>query len=111
MVDSLDRVYVADRENQRIQVFDANGRFLAQWPGFEYPQGLFLADDQTIYVGDGSRVVRLDASGHVLGVLGSAGRTSGQFIGLHGLAVGPDGTLFTSELINWRVQKCRPRKR
>lgn len=111
VVDSLDRLYVADRENHRVQVFDSNGGFLAQWPGFEYPQGLFLGADQTIYVGDASRVVRLDASGRVLGILGSYGRASGQFIGLHGLAVGTDGTLFTAELINWRVQKFVPRRR
>jgi DNA-binding beta-propeller fold protein YncE len=107
VIDSLDRVYVADRENHRIQVFDKDGHFITQWGNFELPQGLCLVG-RFLFVGDRTRVVELDLSGRVLGILGSRGKGPGQFMGLHGLAVAPDGTLYTAELINWRVQKFIP---
>ena len=105
IIDSRDRIYVADRENRRIQVFDAGGRFLAQWTGFQNPQGLSLGKDQSLYVGDTSRVVKLDLTGRVIGVFGTKGKGLGEMSGIHGLAVGRDGELFTAELLNWRVQK------
>ena len=107
-IDAQDHVYVADRENGRIQIFDAEGRFLSQWTGFVRPQGLFIDSDQSVYVGDVRRIVKLNVEGQVLGIFGERGRGRGQFIGLHGLAIGPGGELYTAELINWRVQKLMP---
>ena len=40
VIDKNDRVYVGDRENARIQIFDTDGRFLTQWTGIGYPYGL-----------------------------------------------------------------------
>ena len=105
VTDSQDKVYVADRENRRIQVFEPNGRFIAEWTGFIYPQGLCLGSDGSIYVGDVSRIVKLDLTGRVVGIFGAKGKGPGQFAGLHGLAVGRSGEIFTAELLNWRVQK------
>lgn len=45
------RIYVADRRNQRIQVFDQDGNFLAAWPQFGEPSSVFVGTDDTIYVG------------------------------------------------------------
>jgi DNA-binding beta-propeller fold protein YncE len=45
------RIYVADRRNQRIQVFDQDGNFLAAWPQFGEPSSVFVGKDDTIYVG------------------------------------------------------------
>jgi DNA-binding beta-propeller fold protein YncE len=52
-IDSKGRVYVADRGNNRIQIFDQSGRFLRQWTNFGTPWGLFIKGD-TIYVVDGT---------------------------------------------------------
>jgi hypothetical protein len=52
-VDSRGRIYVADRSNNRIQIFDPAGRFLNQWTNFGTPWGLFIKDDR-IYVVDGT---------------------------------------------------------
>ena len=49
-VDAQDRVYVADRENHRIQIFDAQGQFAADWTGFDLPSDLAIGKD-VIYVG------------------------------------------------------------
>ena len=49
-IDAAGQVYIADRENQRIQLFDAEGGFVADWRGFDMPSDLAIGRDQ-IYVG------------------------------------------------------------
>jgi hypothetical protein len=48
---SQGRVYVADRRNNRIQVFDQDGNFIAAWTQFGQPSSVFVGRDDTIYVG------------------------------------------------------------
>jgi sugar lactone lactonase YvrE len=50
---SQNHLYVADRRNQRIQVFDLDGNLLAVWKQFGEPSSVFVAKDDTIYVGSG----------------------------------------------------------
>ncbi len=50
---SQNRLYVADRRNQRIQVFDLEGNVLAVWKQFGEPSSVFVGKDDTIYVGSG----------------------------------------------------------
>jgi 6-bladed beta-propeller/NHL repeat len=50
---SQNRLYVADRRNQRIQVFDQEGHFIAAWKQFGEPSSVFVGKDDTIYVGSG----------------------------------------------------------
>ncbi len=45
------RLYVADRRNQRIQIFDLDGNFIAAWKQFGQPSSVFVSKDDTIYVG------------------------------------------------------------
>jgi peptidylamidoglycolate lyase len=52
-IDSRGRVYVADRSNNRIQIFDGDGKFLNQWTNFGTPWGLYVKGD-LIYVVDGT---------------------------------------------------------
>src|SRR5207237_9160355 len=44
-VDAKRRVYVVDRMNARIQIFDENGKFIEQWPGFVSPTRVLITDD------------------------------------------------------------------
>jgi NHL repeat-containing protein len=48
---SQNRIYVADRKNNRIQVFDRDGNFIAAWHQFGQPSSVFVGHDDTIYVG------------------------------------------------------------
>ena len=48
---SQNRVYVADRRNRRIQVFDQDGNFIVAWRQFGEPSSVFVGKDDTIYVG------------------------------------------------------------
>lgn len=51
-LDSQGRLFVGDRMNGRIQIFDQDGRFLEEWTQFGMVSGIFITDDDTIYVTD-----------------------------------------------------------
>ena len=51
-IDSTGRVFVADRGNNRIQIFDQDGKFLDQWKQFGKPIGIFIDAKDTLYVAD-----------------------------------------------------------
>jgi sugar lactone lactonase YvrE len=50
--DSRGRLFVGDRQNNRIQILDQNGRFIAQWFQFGRPSGIAIDKDDTLYVAD-----------------------------------------------------------
>jgi DNA-binding beta-propeller fold protein YncE len=106
VVDRNDRVLVGDRENRRIQVFDADGKFLTQWTGVGYPYGLFIDGDGHVWMADGGydRIVELDANGNVTGAFGEPGHAPGQFAWAHFLAIGADRKLYVADVLNWRFQ-------
>jgi len=107
LVDRENRLYVADRENYRIQIFDLDGRFLAEWKNIGSPWGLALTLDNHILMSDGynSRVVKLTREGKIVGAFGVHGKLPGQFHYCHQLASAPDGAVYTAEILNWRPQK------
>jgi hypothetical protein len=50
--DSRGRLFVGDRQNNRIQIFDQNGTFIAQWFQFGRPSGIYIDKNDVIYVAD-----------------------------------------------------------
>jgi DNA-binding beta-propeller fold protein YncE len=106
-VDGRGRVFVADRQNSRIQVFDAQGNYQTEWKHLGQPWGLVLAHDGNLFIADGlaNRVVKADLSGNILGTLGGPGKAPGEFLYAHAIAVGPQDEIYVSEILNWRVQK------
>ena len=50
--DSRGRLFVGDRQNNRIQIFDQNGGFIAQWFQFGRPSGMYIDNNDVIYVAD-----------------------------------------------------------
>jgi DNA-binding beta-propeller fold protein YncE len=108
VLDSRGRLYVADRENSRIQIFDQEGKFLGKWTDIGAAWGLaYVARENAIYMADGrnDRVVRLNMEGQVTGTLGSHGKTAGKFHYPHSIAVDSTGAIYVAEIRNWRVQK------
>lgn len=97
---------MGDRENQRIEIFDADGKFLKQWTGIGYPYGLFITPDQHVWMIDGGydRILELDQNGKVLGALGEPGHAPGQFAWGHFMAVSKDGKIYAADVLNWRFQ-------
>jgi len=107
-LDSAGKVYVADRTNQRVQIFDSSGKFLAKWTGIGAPWGLiYSAKENVMYMCDGlnNRVIKLGLDGQVQGVLGSQGRIQGKFDFVHNIALDSEGSIYVVEIKNWRVQK------
>jgi sugar lactone lactonase YvrE len=51
-MDSAGRIFVADRGNGRIAIFDQDGKFLAEWRQFGRPSGIFIDRNDVIYVTD-----------------------------------------------------------
>jgi hypothetical protein len=115
-------VYVADRENHRVQVFDGNGKYETQWNNMHRASGLCMeAGTKTprFYVGEigpdmavnidmpgcGPRVSIYTQKGELLARLGHehAGLATGQFISPHGLAVDSRGDIYVGEVsyTNW----------
>jgi DNA-binding beta-propeller fold protein YncE len=108
VLDKRGRVFVADRSNSRIQVFDAEGRFLAKWTHVGQPWGLaYAAAEDALYMCDGlnNRVVKLSSDGGILGAFGGFGKTPGKLDFAHHIAVDGDGSIYVAEIKNWRVQK------
>jgi DNA-binding beta-propeller fold protein YncE len=105
-VDAGGRVYVGDRENNRIQVCDANGKFLRQFQGFA-PFGLFITPDQDLFIADGraNKVLKLTLEGKVLTSWGTTGAEPGNFRLAHGLTVASDGAVYVTEITGKRIQK------
>lgn len=106
LVDAEDRVLVGDRENNRIQVFDADGKWLASWNGFA-PYGMAFDADGQLFVADGraGQVLLLDEKGKVRKRWGRTGNGVGQFQMPHMLGFNADGDLFVAEVNGRRVQK------
>jgi DNA-binding beta-propeller fold protein YncE len=109
-------VYVADRENHRIQVFDGNGRYETQWNNLHRPSALFMPPGKCplCYVGEcgptmnvnraapnlGPRISIFDHRGKRLAHLGDihGGTGPGQFISPHGIAVDSRGDIYVGEV-------------
>ncbi|GAC1659414.1 MAG: peptidyl-alpha-hydroxyglycine alpha-amidating lyase family protein [Gemmatimonadaceae bacterium] len=124
-LDNDGRVYVADRGNSRVQVFDSTGGFVADWHGplLGRPYGVAVSPDGTIFSVDGGDqptmppdrggVTHLRADGTVLERFGGFGNYDGQFRLAHDVAVAPDGAVYVVDAWGQRVQKftCRSPRR
>jgi DNA-binding beta-propeller fold protein YncE len=107
------RVFVNDRGNRRVQVFDANGKPLDSWSVGRPP-----ADIHLVYM-DGSRMlwafdrasskmIKYDLSGNLQYTWGMWGNAGG-FWGVHGMHVDSEGNFYVAEVDNGGAQKFRPR--
>ncbi|MGE3508870.1 MAG: peptidyl-alpha-hydroxyglycine alpha-amidating lyase family protein [Vicinamibacterales bacterium] len=101
IVDAQSRVYVADRENRRVQIFDVNGRFLKEWRFAGLPCGLYMGKDQQIYLASGfaGQILKLDANGNAIGMMGQPGKGLGEFGEAHFLTLGPNGDIYVADTV------------
>jgi sugar lactone lactonase YvrE len=105
-LDAKGLLWVADRENQRIQIFDDEGKFIREIKYAGLPCG-FDIGDQYIYMVNGfaGQVVRLDLNGKVLAATGKPGKGPGEFGEAHFVAVSPKGDIYVADTVNNAVQK------
>jgi DNA-binding beta-propeller fold protein YncE len=134
-VDPQGNVYVANRGNMRIEVYDSDGKYLRQikiHEPFDYANSMPVIGNKVsmdfkgsagpyspwavcitpgpnpvLYTADTfpGRVYKLSLDGKVLGMLGKAGRQPKEFGWIHAIACPSENTLYVAELLNWRVQK------
>jgi DNA-binding beta-propeller fold protein YncE len=106
-VDRRDRVWVPDRENSRIQVFDADGRVLEEWTDVVRPSDVFIDGDQVVYVSEighvgeaGPRVSLFNIEGRVLTRWGCAARDheTDLFVSPHAITVDSAGDIYVGEV-------------
>jgi DNA-binding beta-propeller fold protein YncE len=134
VTDAQNRIYVADRGNVRIQVFDTSGKLLntikidvpvppnspaaignhpteaspgSMHPGAPWALCITPGPVQYLYVSDGypGRVYKLNLDGKVLGWFGGAGKTLKKFGWIHEIACPAENELYVAEVLNWRAQK------
>ena len=108
------RVFVNDRANHRVQVFDDNGKYLYEWNFGEEPSDihlLYIGADRTLWAYDRgtSKMLKYDLEGHFLYSWGIWGDIPGGFWGVHGFSVDQDGNFYVAEVDSGRVQKFKPR--
>ena len=109
-VDAEGRVYAADRNNGRVQIFDENGAYLDEWP-IRRPNHLWITRDQFLWLSDGAanRFAKFDLDGRLLTYWGTQGTWQGAFNNPHMFSVDSDGNLYVADYGNNRVQKFTPR--
>jgi hypothetical protein len=129
-IDRQNNVYVADRGNRRIQVFDRDGNFQRfillnapydktrhpvlgnpnpNPPDETQPWTICITQGPTQYLftsdQEPGRIYKLTLDGKIVGMLGESGHDVGQFNWVHGLACPSEDVLYVADMNNWRVQK------
>jgi DNA-binding beta-propeller fold protein YncE len=105
-IDGKGLLWVTDRENQRIQIFDADGVFVREIKYAGLPCALDIGS-QYIYMVNGfaGQVLRLDLNGTVLAATGKPGKGVGEFGEAHFITVSPKGDLFVADSVNGTLQR------
>jgi peptidylamidoglycolate lyase len=120
-LDENGRVYVADRENCRIGVFDPEGNFLSEWKNKDFghicsvtydkiTRTFTAVDDATSWFGlkhNGSDILVLDSAGNLLSRFGRSGGYDGPKCWYHDVAVDDSGNIYTGDILGNRIQKFR----
>ncbi len=115
-VDAEGNLYVCDTLNNRIEIFDADGKFISTFgkagdgPGyFARPKGVAIDSDNHIWVADGmqDKVQVFNKEWQLLITFGGHGLLPGMFQGLAGIATDKNNRVFTSEIFPGRVQQFR----
>lgn len=109
-VDPDDRVWVADRNNRRVQIFDTDGNVLEVWDHLGVPWGFAPAKDGNVWMADGTanKIVKLGLDGEILGSFGEGGRSVGKMGWCHYLVEMDDGSLVVAEIVSHRPQRFVP---
>jgi sugar lactone lactonase YvrE len=102
VVDSKNRIIVADAENNRVQVFDQTGRFLEQWNDFiAKPRGaMYITPDDTLYISHvDAEAISVVKNGKVVDVIRNVGGRP------HGMTLDRDGNIYVSFPLSSGVKK------
>jgi DNA-binding beta-propeller fold protein YncE len=102
------KVYVADRQNNRIQIFTPQGEYLDMWTGYDQPCKIYVDKDDVMYIAElGARVSVVDLDGNILARWGGErSHKPGEFWAPHGIWVDSQGDMYVAEVLEGaRLQK------
>jgi DNA-binding beta-propeller fold protein YncE len=107
VVDDKRLVYVADRQNRRVQIFDPDGKYIKEWKYAGLPCGLYIAPNRDMYLVSGfaGQILKLDANGVAVAATGEPGKGLGKFGEAHYLTLGPSGEIFVADTVNATLHK------
>ena len=120
-VDKNGRIYVVDRLNKRVQVFDPNGKHLNTWPNIRFPNHVQVTEPvpgdtstnggQVVWVADNqtTNVMKFDTAGHQLFSWYASGPVPGGFGELHQFSLDSKGNVYTADNLLGRPQKLSPK--
>jgi hypothetical protein len=113
--DAQGNVYVGDRSNRRIQVFDNDGNFKAQYLNVGAPWAICITPGPHQYLyssnsnGTGNfedgEIYKMELDGRIVGKFGKAGKLLKEFGSVHEIDCRKENELYVGEITNWRVQK------
>jgi sugar lactone lactonase YvrE len=105
-IDAKGLLWVMDRENQRIQVFDQGGKYVREMKYAGLPCSVDIGK-QHVYMVNGfaGQVVQMDLSGKVLAALGKPGKGPGEFGEAHFIAVSPKEEIYVADSVNGALVK------
>lgn len=115
-IDAAGLVYVADRDNRRIQVFDTDGTFKTQFRNVGTPWAICITPgpQQVMYVSNSNppnnldydgEILKMTLDGRILGKFGRAGKLLKEFGTVNSIDCRSENELYVGEIGNWRVQK------
>ena len=108
------RVFVNDRDNNRIQIFDENGKYLSEWRINVKPSSLHylhIGEDRKLVTFDRNthKMLKYELDGRLIYSWGTLGDFPGTLWGVHGMSTDQEGNLYVAEVDAGRFQKFRPR--
>jgi DNA-binding beta-propeller fold protein YncE len=110
------RVFVNDRNNGRVQVFDENGKYLDEWSFGPRPTSdvhmFIITSDRFLWAADRgtSKLLKYSLDGKFLYSWGIWGDGPGGFWGVHGMSVDQEGNVYTAAVDSGGAQKFTPRQ-
>jgi sugar lactone lactonase YvrE len=107
VIDAQGLVYVADRENRRVQIFDQHGTYRREWTFKGLPCGLYIdpAGQMHLVTGFSGQILRLDANGKATAAMGQPGKGLGEFGEAHYMSLGPNGEIYVADTVNRALHK------
>jgi sugar lactone lactonase YvrE len=107
IVDATGLVYVADRQNRRIQIFDGDGKYINEWKYAGLPCGLYFGPGRQLYMVSGfaGQILKLDANGKAIAATGQPGKGLGEFGEAHYMTMGPQGEIYVADTVGSKLHK------
>jgi DNA-binding beta-propeller fold protein YncE len=107
IVDRKGLVYVADRQNRRVQIFDGEGKYIKEWKFAGLPCGLYIGPNEQMYLvtGFAGQILKLDANGKATAATGQPGKGLGEFGEAHYMAIGPQGEIWIADTVKPDLHK------